>query len=400
MTQSTSLDLLREWRLKWTVDELEWRTVDWAARRDNREEEVAQRRKERARKDRRFFGVEEWGASPKHSKATTDESLLRKRGLPVFDDESSLASWLEIPLSRLRWYTYGKAASRVWHYVRYVAKKRSGGERIILAPKRQLKALQRKVLHGILEKLPMTAAAHGFVRERSIVTNARPHVGHKFVLNLDLKDFFPSIHYPRVRGLFVKVGYSFAVASALAMLCTETDREPLKRGEKTFYVSVGPRTLIQGAPTSPMLANLLARRLDARLAGWAAKHQLQYTRYADDLTFSGDDYDTLLRTLDVAQRIITSEGFAVNAKKTRLYRQSGRQVVTGLVVNDKVNTPREMRRTLRAILHHAAQTGLATQNRDGRENFRAYLQGLIGHLAQADPDTAKRFTEQLNALKD
>jgi RNA-directed DNA polymerase len=232
------------------------------------------------------------------------------------------------------------------------------------------------------------------------VTNASPHTGKRFVMNLDLKNFFPSINLPRVRGLFISFGYGFAVASALAMICTEYDREPFGRDGVTYYVSVGPRHLVQGAPTSPALANLATRRLDTRLGGLAAKRGFVYTRYADDLTFSGDDYDAMLRILDVAQRIIGSESFEVNPAKTRIFRQSSRQVVTGLVVNDHVNTPRELRRWVRAILHNARKTGLEAQNREGRENYRAYLQGIIGFIHEANPNHAETLREQLRSLPD
>ena len=142
----------------------------------------------------------------------------------------------------------------------------------------------------------------------------------------------------------------------------------------------------------------VARRLDRRLAGLAAGHGFSYTRYADDLTFSGDDLSTALRILDVAQRIIGDEGFAVNTGKTRLFRRSGKQVVTGLVVNDQVSTPRRLRRRLRAILHNAEQTGLDAQNRGGHANFRAYLAGLIGHIEAAQPRHAERLKDRLRRL--
>src|SRR5262249_3086559 len=160
--------------------------------------------------------------------------------------------------------------------------------------------------------------------------------------------------FPRVRGLFLALGYPYAVAAALALLCTEYDREPFEReGGERYYVSVGPRHLVQGAPTSPALANLVAWRLDRRLAGLAAKYGFTYPRYADDLTFSGDDVEALGRLRVSAQRIIAAEHFTTNTTKTRIARRSSRQTVTGLVVNERVATPRRLRRQLRAILHNA-----------------------------------------------
>lgn len=392
MTTPQTLD---QWRTTWTADEITW-AVGWTAWREQREEERTIRKRELARRDRKNFGDELWGVSEGHRLAESRSY----RDLPPFRSEIELAAWLDISLGRLRWFTHDEAADTVWHYTRYEIPKRSGGRRVILAPKSELKAIQRKIYHEIVNRVPVSAAAHGFVPDRSIVTNARPHSGKAVVLNIDLKDFFPSITFPRVRGLFIRWGYSFTIASVLALLCTEYERKPFQQGEGKFYISLGARHLVQGAPTSPALANHIAWNLDRRLAGLAKSFDFTYTRYADDLTFSGDNPDHALRILDVAQRIISEEGFRVNAAKTRLYRPSSRQIVTGIVVNDGTSTPRDLRRRVRAILHQAEKTGLAAQNREGRDNFRAYLQGLIGYIHEANPDQARGLLEKLKAIPD
>lgn len=376
---------------------LDWQER-WEQEREQKRKEREQRKLQRKQQDRKSFGEEVWGVSERHRQAALNEAKLQRFNLPILRIERDLAEWLGISLSRLRWFTHDKPADTVWHYVLYKIPKRSGGERVVLAPKRELKSLQRKVLRGILANVPTAEAAHGFVPERSIVTNAQPHVGKQVVLNLDLKDFFPSITFPRVRGLFIALGYSFSVASALALLCTAHEREAFDRDDKRYFISIGPRCLAQGAPTSPALANLVAWRLDRRLDGLARKHGFTYTRYADDLTFSGNDMDAALRILDVAQRIIGDEDFQVNTSKTRVFRRSSRQVVTGLVVNDRLGTPRRLRRRLRAILHNARKTGLEAQNRSGHENFRAYLAGLIGFVHEANPEQAERLQETLRSL--
>lgn len=396
MTDS-DLQALNEWRQVWNFEDLQWRE-ELPSRIDRRRQLREDRKRELARRDRKVFGEESWGVSEAHRKTVSREPLLNQYGLPLLHSEYELADWLGISLSRLRWFTHDEAAETTWHYVKYTLPKRSGGQRVILAPKTELKALQRKVLRDVLEHIPASGVAHGFISGRSIITNAQPHVGKKFVLNLDLKDFFPTITYPRVRGLFISWGYSFSVASVLALLCTEHDREAFERSRETYWISIGPRALVQGAPTSPALANLAAWRLDQRLNGLAHKHGFDYTRYADDLTFSGDSLDKTLRILAAAQRIIATEGFAVNGKKTRLLRRTGQQTVTGIVVNDKLNVPRTLRRQLRAILHNAAKTGLAAQNRDGRDHFEAYLRGMIGFINEANPLEANRLAEQLRAL--
>jgi RNA-directed DNA polymerase len=349
-------------------------------------------------RDRKYFGEETWGASMRHQRAETDAARLAHYSLPPLADEAALASWLGIPLGRLRWYTRDRPADTSWHYVRYTIPKRSGGERVILAPKRDLKALQRRVLSGILARVPVAPSAHGFVRGRSIVSNASAHTGRQVVLKLDLKDFFPSVTFPRVRGCFISLGYSFAVASTLALLCTEYERQEFERDGTRYFISVGARHLVQGAPTSPALANLVAWRLDRRLSGLATKQGFIYTRYADDLTFSGNDAEVAARLRAQATRIAVDERFTVNAAKTRLTRRAGRQTVTGLVVNDALSTPREQRRRLRAVLHNASRTGLEAQNRDGRQDFTAYLMGQIAFVHAANPRHAAPLRAHLRRL--
>jgi RNA-directed DNA polymerase len=349
--------------------------------------------------DRMMFGEDLWGASQRHITAEIAADRLQRWGLPTLANEQDVANWLSIPLGRLRWYTHDRPADTVWHYTRRVVPKRSGnGARVILAPKRELKALQRKVLEELVARVPVALSVHGFVKGRSTVTNARQHVGKQIVLKLDLKDFFPSVTFPRVRGQFIALGYSFSVASTLALLCTEYDREEYVYDGTRYFVSIGPRHLVQGAPTSPALANLVAWRLDRRLGGLATKHGFTYTRYADDLTFSGNDVADVHLVRGVAQRIIRAENFAPNTTKTRLARQSARQMVTGIVVNETIAVPRRTRRRLRAIMHNAQATGLAAQNRDHRPGFEQYLEGMIAYIHAVNPQHAAALRAQLDAL--
>jgi RNA-directed DNA polymerase len=358
-------------------------------------EEMRQRRKH----DRRDFGEDLWGISAAQREADINVERLQHLGLPLLYSEEDLADLLGISLSRLRWFTFDKAAETTWHYVRYTVPKRSGGERVILAPKAELKALQRKALSAIIGQAPVALAAHGFVPGKSTATNARAHVGQSVILKLDLQDFFPSITFARVRGMLIALGYPFAVASALALLCTEYDREEFDYTGKRYFISVGPRHLVQGAPTSPALANLVAWRLDRRLAGLAKARGFTYTRYADDLVFSGADPAAVQGLRIMAERIIRDEHFTVNRAKTKVARQSARQVVTGLVVNQQVGTPRALRRRLRAILHNAAQEGLAAQNREGRQDYAAYLQGMIAYVNAGNPAHAVKLRAGLDQVR-
>jgi len=243
--------------------------------------------------------------------------------------------------------------------------------------------------------------AHGFVRGRSTVTNAAPHVGQQLVLNLDLEDFFPSVTFPRVRGVFRELGYSPAIATLLALLCTECPRRPLSYAGVKYHTAVGPRSLPQGACTSPALANLVARRLDRRLNGLCQKLGYRYTRYADDLTFSTSETNAVRnygRLLAAVRRIVSDEGFQVHPKKGRIQRRARRQEVTGIVVNDKLGLPRLEVRRLRAILHQAKKTGLNAQNREQRPNFRAWLEGKLAYLAMVDRKRGQQMLEELRRL--
>jgi RNA-directed DNA polymerase len=390
---------LEVWRLTWLPEEIEWRT-GWFVERDERRLQRDREKLERRKRDRQTVGAALWGTPAEKRHTATRVDQLEQYELPVIESEAELAEWLNIRLSRLRWYTHDKAVDHTWHYIRYEVPKRRGGKRVILAPKAELKAIQRRVYHDLLSKLPIHDAAHGFVPHRSIVSNASPHVGKAVVLNLDLKDFFPSIRYRQIRGLFLSLGYALPVASALSLLCTEYDRKPINRGGKTVYVTLNERSLVQGAPTSPTLANLVARRLDKRLTGMAQKLGLTYTRYADDLTFSGNDDGKIFPAQELAQAIIADEGFTVHKEKTRIYRQSNRQIVTGIVVNQQTNVPRDVRRMVRAILNNATKTGLEAQNRNGYQDFRAYLLGLIGYIHEANPEHARPLLEQLKSLPD
>lgn len=335
--------------------------------------------------DRKYFGESSWNVSKRHRNAEIDIRQIQRLGLPAVLSERELATWLEIPLSRLRWFTFDKSQDPVWHYKQYSVPKRSGlGYRKLLAPSPELKSLQRRVLRGILDKVPPSPSAHGFIHDRSIVTGARVHIGHTFIARFDLADFFPSITLPRVRGVFIDLGYPFAVAYALALLCTEYNRDAVTEGDSVTYRAVGSRYLVQGAPTSPSIANLVTRRLDRRLAGLASRYSLTYTRYADDMVFSGDGAFDLARFQAMISWIVTDERFDLNNDKTAVSRKPHRQMVTGLVVNAKVSVPREYRRRLRAILHNAQQNGLQSQNRSNRLRFEAHLRGCVDYIASVN----------------
>lgn len=328
-----------------------------------------------------------------------DIEKLQTAGLPTLATASDVARVFGLTIPRLRWLAFHSESTTVSHYIFFTVPKKTGGVRRLSAPHRDLAAAQRKIYQEILLRLPTHANAHGFVPGRSILTNAQPHVGAKVVVNLDLKDFFPSIVFPRIRGILTATGFSPCAATILALICTEAPRQILGHDGQKFFVATGPRALPQGACTSPALANLASRALDARLAGLAKAWGWTYTRYADDLTFSSmNESVDIGRMLTAIRNVVTDEGFTVNEEKTKIQRRSQAQEVTGLVVNQRPKAPRQLIRRIRAILHQARRHGLAAQNREGHENFEAWLGGMIAYIAMTDKNVAQKFRIELEQI--
>jgi retron-type reverse transcriptase len=325
------------------------------------------------------------GVSAGLAQTGSDAEKLSSLGLPVLHHAGELAERLGLSISQLRFLTYHRRGATLVHYHRFGIPKKTGGIRAISAPKPALARAHRWVLAQVLDKLEVRAPAHGFVRHRSIVTNAAPHVGRRVVLNLDLESFFPTVGFRRVKGLFRKLGYAEQVATLLALLCTEPPRVEARLDGKRLWIALGQRVLPQGACTSPAITNAICRRLDARLSGLAKHFGFTYTRYADDLTFSGDDRSRVGRLLGCVRKVVTSEGFREHGDKTHVMGSGRRQEVTGVVVNQKLSTARDERRALRAMLHNVARRGLAAENREGHADFASYLQGRVAFACMVDP---------------
>jgi retron-type reverse transcriptase len=314
---------------------------------------------------------------------------------------ADVAGALDIPIPRLRWLAYHTQASPVSHYIRFTVPKRSGGVRALFAPHRQMASAQQWILEHVLAKVPAHPAAHGFVAGRSTVSNAAAHVGAEVVVNLDLVDFFPTVTFPRAKGIFEGMGYSPAVATVFALLCTECTRREVEFEGRRLHVATGPRALPQGACTSPALSNLVTRKLDARLSGLARKLGWNYTRYADDMTFSacGQAATAVGYLLARVRHIVEDEGFQINGKKTRVQRRNGAQTVTGIVVNQRPGVRRRLVRRLRAILHRARREGLAAQNRQNHPNFTGWLQGMIAYVSMVNPRQSGPLREAFEAVR-
>lgn len=329
--------------------------------------------------------------------------------VPIIESVTSLADWLRLSTSELEWFADLKGLGRgrrdcpqLRHYHYRILAKRSGSIRLLESPKPRLKQLQRQILTHILNEIPLHPAAHGFCKGRSIKTFTAPHVGQRVVLKMDLENFFPSISGTRVQTVFRMIGYPEPIADLLGGICTNAAPREVWHGaddtvnplhlRETRVLYARPH-LPQGAPTSPHLANICAYRIDCRLAALAKSVGATYTRYADDLAFSGGG--VFERSLDRfsahVAAILHEEGFAANHRKTRVMRQSVRQSLTGLVVNHRVNIKRVHFDLLKATLTNCVRLGSASQNRDGRPNFKSHLEGQVGFAEMINPVKAKRL---------
>ena len=278
--------------------------------------------------------------------------------------------------------------------------KRTGGTRTITAPSEALKVVQQQLsilLQDCLDEINRERKrkdriAHGFKRQRSIVTNAKQHRHRRYVFNVDLSDFFPSINFGRVRGYFIR-NNQFKLHEKLATVIAQ--------------IACHENMLPQGSPCSPVISNLIAHILDIHLVRLCARVGCTYSRYADDLTFSTNKK---IFPLEIArpsdnephrwmpgpdlEHLVARSGFAINPTKTRMQYRTARQIVTGLVVNERINVRREYRHTVRAMVHQLLKTGtfetygvtgpdrvLALEKRPGTLNE---LQGMLGFIHSVD----------------
>lgn len=326
---------------------------------------------------------------------------------PVLDHVGALAEHLEMTIEDLdrladsRLIARRARSPRIAHY-RYRWLPRATGARLLEVPKPRLAAIQRSILDELLAPIPVHDAAHGFVAARSAITGAAVHAGAKVVITLDLEHFFSSITAGRIWGVLRAAGYPEPVAQLLAALTTHATAVPALSS-----MPVGPDRsrdfrlrrrladphLPQGAPTSPQLANLVAYSLDRRLDAYARASGARYTRYADDLTFSGDE-DVSRQATDLTrgvERIVHAAGFQVNTAKTRSRRTHQRQVVSGIVVNDSPHLARPEFDRLKAVLHDCAVNGPGAANRREHDDFRAHLLGRISWVSALNPSRGAKL---------
>lgn len=291
--------------------------------------------------------------------AINDENLrLNILGLPIMRKLSDFSSLTHISTNTL--YHLSKYSEQ--YYRVFTIPKKNGNLREIAQPSKRLKGLQAWILVNILNKLHCSNFCKGFERGTSISDNARPHIGANTIVTIDLKDFFPSIRRNYVFQLFRSIGYNDTICTVLTNICCFKGRLP------------------QGGPCSPKLANLVAWRLDMRIQGYVGKRGITYTRYADDLSFSGYNPGTVCRILPTVRKIIESEHFEINNTKTRVAGASRAKRITGLIIGEKnFGIGKRKFKVLRAKLFHLS----LVEHREDYELLQ-HVQGWIAFLKSVD----------------
>jgi len=320
----------------------------------------------------------------------TDSFILNALNLPTISDLDSLSDALAIS-KRLIFLLTKKTEN---YYKRFYIEKRDGTSREILSPTYSLKLIQRWILKEILEKVSVSEQAMAYKKGKNngIKKNAMHHRYSLYILEMDIKDFFHSIKRERVFYLFKNLGYNNMVSNVLTNLCTYNGYLP------------------QGGVCSPYISNLICYRLDNRLSGLCGKRDILYTRYADDLTFSSDNKQTLTKAANIIINIIEDEGFKVNKNKTRLLSPGSHKKITGITVNDsKIKASKQLKRTVRAMIHQAIVTadysqidrirGIVSYINSIEVGYREKIITYINNLSNKDYAFFEEIVEQFNDNK-
>lgn len=302
---------------------------------------------------------------------------LVENSMPVIFDMQHLARFLKIEYKQLLRYIYAPQKA----YRSIVIPKRTVGTRLIEIPTLPLKTIQNIILKEILENIYVSKYACAFIKGKSIVDNAKGHVGKDYVITFDLKDFFMNISYERVYRIFFYYGYTKEVSYALARLVTKDGYLP------------------QGSPASPYISNVVCLKLDKRLGKLAEKLGVTYSRYADDITFSGNA--ELLDYVCVIEKIIRNEGFTLNERKTRIQSRYYRQEVTGIIVNKRMRVDKKYKQYLRQQIYYCSKYGV-----DGHlekikcdySGYRDHLYGIAYFIKMVEKEEGQLWLRKLDEI--
>ncbi|MBQ8617346.1 MAG: RNA-directed DNA polymerase [Clostridia bacterium] len=300
-------------------------------------------------------------------------------GLPVVFDVHHLSLLLGMTTKQLNAYIFG--SGKRLYSTKHISKK-DGGVRVLSIPCETLKYIQRWILDNILKRMYISECCKGFVDDCSILDNASCHLGAEVILNMDIKDFFPSISLLQVYRVFRYYGYTQELSYVMAKLCTYRDQLP------------------QGSPASPYLSNIIALKIDKRLMALAESYGAHYTRYADDITISG--FGCLEKMIPIISSVISEEGFVVNSKKTRVARKGQRQEVTGLIINSgKACVPKEYKRKIFQEIYYCQKFGVTNHQEHIGDDHRYYKEHLYGkayYVHMIEPHIGKKMLSELDKV--
>lgn len=333
-------------------------------------------------------------------------TLLSNKGLPVIYSIHHLGLLSGVSVKTVLDFC---ESDRTQTYKRFKLRKKKGGYRLIQTPQSEIKYLQRWILKNILEKQPSHQSCKGFDISTSIKSNAEQHLNKEAILKIDFLRFFDSVNEKQVYRIFKTIGYHGNVALAMAKICTIVpDKliiDSFRKHEKKLKDAVlahGLGILAQGAPTSPKLSNLFCLSLDNRLTKLAEKNNLSYTRYADDLTFSGE-LNVLLSVKKSIYKIVWDEKLFINTGKTKLLKRGSPFFVTGLSVhNKKVTVPKKKKKEIEHHLHHCIKNGvqnhLLKSNIQNR-NFKDWLFGNIAFVYSVEKQLGEQYFKIFNNIQ-
>ncbi len=298
---------------------------------------------------------------------------LIKQKLPVIYNTANLAALVGYRTTYLK-----RAAKYTAYYYRvFTIKKSNGKMRSLAEPLPSLKEIQTWILENILQEVKVSRYAKAYIKNKTLLENVKYHKNRELVLTLDIKDFFGSINVYQVEQIFLNLGYSSNISNLLSKICTNNEALP------------------QGAPTSPYLSNIYLKNFDEIVAKFCIDNDIRYTRYADDMTFSGQmDSDQLT---EFVKKELQELKLVLNASKTKLMAKEQRQIVTGVVVNKVIQIPKSDRNFIRNEVYYLLKFGLVEhleRTNNKRANYLAHLLGKINFALHINKDDKK-----MNAYK-